>query len=307
MKKILVAGGAGFIGANLVRRLLWDGGSSVTVLDNLSSGNMDNIQAYIDVDRLGFIKHDVTEPIDLKVDEIYNLACPASPSIYQIDPVKTMKTNVLGSINLLDLARKNDAKILQASTSEVYGSALCSIQSECYLGNVNQIGVRACYDEGKRAAETMFFDYWRTYGVQIKVARIFNAYGPYMQPNDGRVISSFICQSLAGDTITVYGDGTQTRSFCYVDDMVTALMKLMSSQLTGPINLGRDQEVSIRDIALQINCLTRSASEIKMFDLPPDDPPHRRPDLSLSRSELKWESQTSLHDGLIKTIKWFDR
>lgn len=305
-KRILVTGGAGFLGSHLCERLL-DMGNEVLCADNFYTGTKRNIAHLLSNPYFEVIRHDICFPLYIEVDEIYNLACPASPIHYQFDPVQTTKTSVHGSINMLGLAKRVKAKILLASTSEVYGDPQVSPQSESYWGNVNPIGLRACYDEGKRCAETLFFDYHRQHGLKIKVARIFNTYGPRMHPNDGRVVSNFIVQALKGEEITIYGDGRQTRSFCYVDDMIDGLIRLMNSpdEFTGPVNLGNQAEFSILELAQLIIQLTKSRAIIVHKPLPPDDPRQRRPDISLARKQLDWEPTTPLREGLQKTIAYF--
>ena len=307
MKTILVCGGAGFIGSNLCSYLL-NKGEKVICVDNFSTGNMDNVKDF-DSPLFSIIKHDITEPleIDESIDEIYNLASIASLPHYLNRPIDTLKTNVIGALNLLELAFENDAKILQTSTSEVYGDPLEHPQKESYRGNVNPIGVRACYDEGKRAAETLFFDFNRIYSTKIKVVRIFNTYGPNMDPYDGRVVSSFIIQSLKGEDITVYGDGSQTRSFCYIDDMTEGLYKMMNSRedFLGPVNLGNPEEFTILDLAQKVIQKTNSESEIIFCPLPSDDPSKRKPDISLAKKELDWEPNVKLDEGLDKTIEYY--
>ena len=307
MKTILVCGGAGFIGSNLCSYLL-NKGEKVICVDNFSTGNMDNVKDF-DSPLFSIIKHDITEPleIDESIDEIYNLASIASPPHYLNRPIDTLKTNVIGALNLLELAFENDAKILQTSTSEVYGDPLEHPQKESYRGNVNPIGVRACYDEGKRAAETLFFDFNRIYSTKIKVVRIFNTYGPNMDPYDGRVVSSFIIQSLKGEDITVYGDGSQTRSFCYIDDMIEGLYRMMNSRedFLGPVNLGNPEEFTILDLAQKVIQKTNSESEIIFCPLPSDDPSKRKPDISLAKKELDWEPNVKLDEGLDKTIEYY--
>jgi UDP-glucuronate decarboxylase len=304
--RILVAGGAGFLGSHLVSRLL-DQQHEVIVVDNLYTGSEINIQHHASNPKFKFIQQDVKEPINIEADQIYNLACPASPVHYQKNPVETIKTSVLGSINLLNLAYCNGATILQASTSEVYGDPTVSPQSESYLGNVNPIGIRACYDEGKRASETLFFDYHRQYGVAIKVARIFNTYGPRMDLQDGRVISNFIVQSLQHKDISIYGDGKQTRSFCYVDDLIDGLIRLMNSEksVTGPINLGNPVEFTMLSLANLIIDMTKSPSLLHYTSLPADDPKQRRPDISKAAEFLGWKPKIELVEGLQKTINDF--
>jgi len=304
MKKILVTGGAGFIGSHLCKRLL-ENGNEVICLDNFFTGSKDNIIDLIDNPYFEVIRHDVEEKILLEVDEIYNLACPASPIHYQFDPVKTIRTSVMGAINMLDIAKNSKAKILQASTSEVYGDPEIHPQLETYRGNVNPIGIRACYDEGKRCAETLFFDYHREYGVDIKVIRIFNTYGPNMAINDGRVVSNFIIQAIQNKDITIYGDGNQTRSFQYVDDLIDGMIKMMDSIETGPINLGNPDEFTILELAQKIIELTNSTSKIIFKKLPQDDPKQRQPDITLAKIKLNWKPNIKLENGLIKTIKYF--
>jgi UDP-glucuronate decarboxylase len=304
--RIVVAGGAGFLGSHLVDRLMAEK-HEVIVIDNFYTGNKRNIQKHLSDPLFEFIRHDITEPINIEADQIYNLACPASPVHYQKHPVETIKTSVLGSINLLDLARRNGATVLQASTSEVYGDPTVSPQSESYLGNVNPIGIRACYDEGKRASETLFFDYHRQYGVAIKVARIFNTYGPRMDLQDGRVVSNFIVQSLQHNDISIYGDGKQTRSFCYVDDLIDGLVRLMNSEksITGPINLGNPNEFTMISLANLIIDMTKSPSILNYKSLPADDPKQRRPDISKAAELLGWKPKIELAEGLQKTINEF--
>ena len=306
-KSILVTGGAGFLGSHLCERLL-DAGHEVLCLDNFFSSTKANIQKLLDNPRFELIRHDVTFPLYVEVDEIYNFACPASPIHYQHDPVQTTKTSVHGAINMLGLAKRLRARILQASTSEVYGDPKVHPQAEDYWGHVNPIGSRSCYDEGKRCAETLFFDYRRQHDLGIKVARIFNTYGPRMHPNDGRVVSNFIVQALKGEPITVYGDGEQTRSFCYVDDLVDALVRLMATphDVTGPMNLGNPEEFTIRELADLVIELTGSRSEVVGKPLPADDPMQRQPDIALARKTLGWEPTTKLREGLQATIAYFD-
>ena len=304
---ILVTGGAGFLGSHLCQRLL-NQGHNVICLDNFYSSEKDNIFSLIDNPNFSFIEEDVcNSKITLNIDQIYNLACPASPIHYQSDPVKTVKTNVMGSLNMLELAKKNNAKIFQASTSEVYGDPKISPQSEIYWGNVNPIGIRSCYDEGKRCAETLFFDYHRQYKINIKVCRIFNTYGPRMHKNDGRVISNFIIQALNNKPITIYGQGLQTRSFCYVDDLIDGLIRFMNTDngITGPVNLGSDQEISIKDLAVKIIELTNSKSELKFLKSLADDPMQRKPDLSLAKKIIDWRFNVELDKGIKSTIKFF--
>ena len=306
-RRVLVTGGAGFIGSFLCETLLARG-HEVLCVDNFFTGTRGNIENLIGHKSFELIRHDVTFPLYIEVDEIYNLACPASPIHYQRDPVQTTKTSVHGAINMLGLAKRLKAKILQASTSEVYGDPSMHPQTEAYWGNVNPIGPRACYDEGKRCAETLFFDYHRQHRLRIKVARIFNTYGPRMHPNDGRVVSNFIVQALKNKPITLFGDGNQTRSFCYVDDLVDGLARLMESgdDLTGPVNLGNPNEFTIRQLAEKVIALTGSRSKIESRPLPADDPRQRQPDISLARSVLKWTPKTQLEEGLKKTIAYFD-
>lgn len=307
-KTILVTGGAGFIGSHLCERLLKEG-HQVLCVDNFYTGRRSNIIHLFNNPYFEVIRHDVTFPLYVEVDAIYHLACPASPVHYQFDPVQTTKTSVHGSINMLGLAKRLKIKILLASTGEVYGDPVIHPQPETYWGNVNPIGPRACYDEGKRCAETLFFDYHRQHKLMIKVARIFNTYGPRMHPNDGRVVSNFIVQALKGEDITVYGDGSQTRSFCYVDDMIEGLIKLMNSpdDVTGPVNLGNPQEFSILELAWTAIRLTGSKSKITYKPLPPDDPKKRCPDISLAQKVLKWQPSTPLEEGLKRTIEYFRR
>ena len=304
MKRILITGGAGFIGSHLCERLLNEG-NEVICLDNFFTGSKDNIIHLIDNPYFEIIRHDIEEPILIEVDEIYNLASPASPIHYQKDPVKTVRTNVMGAINVLDIAQRCGAKILQASTSEVYGDPEIHPQTEEYKGNVNPIGPRACYDEGKRCAETLLFDYYREYGVDIRVVRIFNTYGPKMAINDGRVISNFIIQAIQNQDITIYGEGNQTRSFCYVDDLVDGLIKMMNSSQHGPINIGNPNEFTILELAKIIIKFTNSKSKIIFKSLPQDDPKQRQPDISKAKKYLNWEPKIKLEEGLKKTIKYF--
>lgn len=305
-QRILITGGAGFLGAHLAERLLSEG-HTVFCLDNLYTGRMSNLTRLHNNPRFEFIEHDVINPIDVDVDQIYNLACPASPIHYQADPVKTMKTSVLGALNMLDLAQRKGARIFQASTSEVYGDPDVHPQPESYWGHVNPHGIRSCYDEGKRCAETLFFDYHRQHGVNIKVARIFNTYGPLMDPKDGRVVSNFIVQALRGDDLTIYGDGLQTRSFCYVDDLIEGFVRLMNSKdgVTGPINLGNPYEFTMLELAENVLRLANSKSKLVYMALPQDDPKQRRPDISLAKSILDWEPKVHLENGLVKTIAYF--
>lgn len=305
-KRILVTGGAGFLGSHLCERLLNDG-ADVLCVDNFYSGTKDNVVHLIGNSHFELIRHDVTFPLYVEVDEIYNLACPASPIHYQRDPVQTTKTSVHGAINMLGLAKRTKAKIFQASTSEVYGDPEVHPQQECYWGRVNPIGIRSCYDEGKRCAETLFFDYHRQHNLEIKVMRIFNTYGPRMHPNDGRVISNFIVQALSGDDITIYGDGSQTRSFCYVDDLIEGFVRLMASpkEVTGPINMGNPGEFTIRELAETVLKMVGSKSTLVMKPLPQDDPRQRQPDISLAKSILGWEPKIHIEEGLGKTINYF--
>ncbi|NPA55863.1 MAG: SDR family oxidoreductase [Epsilonproteobacteria bacterium] len=306
MKKILITGGAGFIGSHLCKRLL-DEGNEIICLDNFFTGSKENILDLMDNPFFEVVRHDVEEPILLEVDEIYNLACPASPIHYQFDPVKTIRTSVMGAINMLDIAKRCKAKILQASTSEVYGDPEVHPQNEEYRGNVNPIGIRACYDEGKRCAETLFFDYHREYNVDIKVIRIFNTYGPNMAINDGRVVSNFIIQALQNQDITIYGDGSQTRSFQYVDDLIDGMTKMMASSETGPINLGNPDEFTILELAKKVIQLTNSKSKIVFKPLPQDDPKQRKPDITKAKKALNWKPTVKLEEGLVKTIEYFNQ
>ena len=305
-KRILVTGGAGFLGSHLCERLI-AAGHEVICVDNCYTGTKNNIRRLLDNPMFEFIRHDVTFPLYMEVDEIYNLACPASPIHYQHDPVQTTKTSVHGAINMLGLAKRLKAKILQASTSEVYGDPSIHPQTEDYWGNVNPIGPRSCYDEGKRCAETLFFDYHRQLRLRIKVARIFNTYGPRMHPNDGRVVSNFIVQALRNEPITIFGEGSQTRSFCYVDDLIDGLVRLMDSpdDFTGPVNLGNPGEFTIRELAEAIIRLTRSSSTLRFHPLPQDDPRQRQPDISLARERLSWKPTVALEAGLARTIDYF--
>ena len=305
-KKVLVAGGAGFLGSHLCERLIRDG-HSVICVDNLYTGSMDNISNLMSVSGFQFIRHDMCDPIDIPCDQIYNLACPASPVHYQRDPVFTMKTSVFGAIHLLELAKRYGACILQASTSEIYGDPERSPQREDYWGNVNPISIRSCYDEGKRAAEALFFDYYRTRGVDIKVMRIFNTYGPRMNPADGRVVSNFIVQALLNRNITVYGDGSQTRSFCYVDDLIEGMVRLMNSRkgFIGPVNIGNPNEFTVKQLAELVIELTGTQAKIVYEALPQDDPRRRRPDIALAQKELNWTPKVQLLEGLEKTIAYF--
>jgi len=305
-KRILVTGGAGFIGSHLCEKLLAEG-HEVICADNFYTGRRANIAHLISNPYFEVLRHDITFPLYAEVDEIYNLACPASPIHYQFDPVQTTKTSVHGAINMLGLAKRIKAKILQASTSEVYGDPAEHPQPERYWGNVNPIGLRSCYDEGKRCAETLFFDYYRQHNLKIKVARIFNTYGPRMHPNDGRVVSNFIMQALKGEEITVYGDGQQTRSFCYVDDMIDGFVRLMDSpdDFTGPVNLGNPVEFTILELAEKAITMTGSNSKISFKPLPSDDPRQRQPDITLAKAKLGWEPKIKLDEGLVKTIEYF--
>jgi UDP-glucuronate decarboxylase len=305
-KRILVTGGAGFLGSHLIDRLL-DQGHEVLCVDNLFTGSKRNVDHLHDHPRFEFMRHDVCFPLYVEVDEIWNLACPASPVHYQHDPVQTTKTSVHGAINMLGLAKRLRARIFQASTSEVYGDPAVHPQPEDYWGNVNPIGPRSCYDEGKRCAETLFFDYHRQHGLEIKVARIFNTYGPRMHPQDGRVVSNFIMQALRGDDITIYGDGQQTRSFCYVDDLIDGFLRLMSSdpEVTGPVNLGNPVEFTMLELAEAVLKLTRSRSKLIHLPLPADDPKHRQPDISLAKARLAWQPKVPLEEGLKHTVQYF--
>jgi UDP-glucuronate decarboxylase len=308
IKRVLVTGGAGFLGSHLCERLLAEG-NEVLCVDNFYTGTRRNVAHLLDNPNFELMRHDVTFPLYVEVDEIYNLACPASPIHYQKDPVQTTKTSVHGAINMLGLAKRVEAKIMQASTSEVYGDPTVHPQPEEYWGNVNPIGPRSCYDEGKRCAETLFFDYYRQHSLRIKVARIFNTYGPRMHPNDGRVVSNFVVQALQGHDITIYGDGSQTRSFCYVSDLIEGFVRLMNSDdsVTGPINLGNPGEFTIRELAEQVIEMTGSKSQLIFKPLPADDPQQRQPDLQKARAELGWEPTVALRDGLRPTIEYFDK
>ncbi len=307
-KRVLVTGGAGFLGSHLCERLV-AAGHDVLCVDNYFTGRRVNVAHLRDSDRFETLRHDITFPLYVEVDEIYNLACPASPIHYQHDPVQTTKTSVIGAINMLGLAKRVGARILQASTSEVYGDPSVHPQTEDYRGNVNPLGPRACYDEGKRCAETLFFDYHRQHRTRIKVARIFNTYGPRMHPNDGRVVSNFIVQALTGQDITLYGDGNQTRSFCFVDDLIEGLLRMMATaaEVTGPVNIGNPHEVSMRALAEQVIAMTGSRSRIVHQPRPPDDPLQRCPDISRARAMLGWEPLVPLAQGLERTIAYFDR
>jgi UDP-glucuronate decarboxylase len=304
--RVLVTGGAGFIGSHLCRALL-SLGRRVICVDNYLSGSTKNVSDLLSNPYFEAIEHDVTSPLNLDVDQIFNLACPASPELYQADPVQTVRTNVMGAINMLELARRLQIPILQASTSEIYGDPTVHPQPESYWGNVNPIGLRSCYNEGKRCAETLFFDYYRQHGVEIKVARIFNTYGPNMHPHDGRVVSSFITQALAGENITIFGDGLQTRSFCYVSDLIDGLIKFMDANntLTGPVNFGNSHETTIKDLADSVLSLTQSRSQIVYGPLPKDDPRQRQPDITYAEELLDWRPNVTFVDGLQKTIAYY--
>jgi len=306
-KRVLITGGAGFLGSHLCERLLNEG-HDVFCLDNFFTGTKDNIRHLMDNHRFEIIRHDIVNPIFLEVDEIYNLACPASPIHYQYNPIKTAKTSVIGALNMLGLAKRTGARILQASTSEVYGDPEIHPQVESYWGHVNPIGVRSCYDEGKRCAETLFFDYHRQHQLPIKVVRIFNTYGPRMHPSDGRVVSNFVIQALKGEDITIYGDGSQSRSFCYVDEMVDVFVRMMASDedFTGPVNVGNPVEFTIEELANKVIQLSGSKSKLIRKPLPQDDPRQRQPDISLAKKHLDWEPVIALDQGLKKTIQYFD-
>jgi UDP-glucuronate decarboxylase len=306
-KTILVTGGAGFLGSHLCDRLMLDG-QHVICIDSFFTGRRQNVERWVGHPRFELKRHDVTIPLHVEVDEIYNLACPASPIHYQHDPIKTTKTSVLGAIHMLGLAKRLKCRVFQASTSEVYGDPLVHPQTEDYWGNVNPIGPRSCYDEGKRCAETLFFDYRREHNLEIKVARIFNTYGPRMHPNDGRVVSNFIVQALNGEPITIYGDGSQTRSFCYVDDLIEGFVRLMATPagFTGPINLGNPDEFTIRQLAELVIDMTGSSSELSYLPLPQNDPKQRQPDISLAEEALDWRPSVALREGLSRTIAYFD-
>lgn len=306
MKRILVTGGAGFIGSHLCARLLNEG-NDVICLDNYFTGNKENIISLIGNPHFEMVRHDVIHPYYVEVDQIYNLACPASPVHYQYNPIKTIKTSVMGAINMLGLAKRVNAKILQASTSEIYGDPFVHPQPESYWGNVNTIGIRSCYDEGKRCAETLFMDYHRQNNVKIKIIRIFNTYGPNMHPSDGRVVSNFIVQALKNENITIYGEGTQTRSFQYIDDLIEGMIRVMNTDdsFIGPINIGNPNEFTIMQLAERVLALTRSKSKIVKLDLPSDDPQQRKPDITLARNLLGWEPKVQLDKGLEKTINYF--
>lgn len=305
-KRILITGGAGFIGSHLCKKLLGNG-HEILCVDNFYTGVKANVLKLTGDPYFEIIRHDVIMPMHFEVDEIYNLACPASPVHYQHDPVQTIKTSIMGAINVLDLAKRLNIRVLQASTSEVYGNPMVHPQTEDYWGNVNPVGIRSCYDEGKRCAETLFFDYHRQYGTDIKVIRIFNTYGPNMHPNDGRVVSNFIVQALRGDNLTIYGDGTQTRSFCYVDDLVEGIVKMMDTEkdFAGPVNLGNPVEFTIMELAEKVLALTGSKARLTFEPLPGDDPRQRCPDISLARFKLGWEPCVNLEQGLVKTIEYF--
>ena len=308
MNKILITGGAGFLGSHLTERLLKDG-NEVLVVDNLFTGSKQNVAHLLSNNRLEVMRHDVTFPLYVETNQIYNLACPASPVHYQYDPVQTTKTSVHGAINMLGLAKRTRARILQASTSEVYGDPEVHPQPEEYWGRVNPIGIRSCYDEGKRCAETLFFDYYRQHGLDIKVIRIFNTYGPRMNPNDGRVVSNFIVQALQGKDITIYGDGQQTRSFCYVDDLIEAFVRMMNTEkgFTGPVNTGNPSEFTMLELAETILRLSGSKSKLVFEPLPSDDPKQRQPNIELAKSKLGWEPKVNLEDGLKETIAYFKK
>ena len=305
-KRVLVTGGAGFLGSHLCDRLINDG-NDVICVDNLYTGSKDNIRHLLDNPYFEFLRHDVTQPLYIECDQIYNLACPASPKWYQKDPIYTFQTSVYGAMNVLGLAKRTGARVLQASTSEIYGDPTIHPQPESYWGNVNTIGIRSCYDEGKRAAETLFFDYHRKHNVDIKVMRIFNTYGPRMDIGDGRVVSNFICQALEGKDITVYGEGKQTRSFCYVDDLIDGMVRLMNSRdgFTGPVNIGNPGEFTIKELAEIVVEMTGTNSKIVYESLPSDDPTQRKPVIDLAKKELEWEPRVPLRDGLSRTIEYF--
>ncbi|MBO6180082.1 SDR family oxidoreductase [bacterium] len=312
MKRILITGGTGFIGSNLCKRLIKNENNKIICVDNNYTGSLDNVKELLNNPRFNFIEHDIIEPLNTeeKIDEIYNLACPASPPAYQgKKAIFTTKTCVLGALNMLELAKNNNAKILQSSTSEVYGEPLVHPQTETYRGNVNPIGIRACYDEGKRCAESLFFDYHRLYGVKIKVIRIFNTYGPMMNPNDGRVVSNFICQALKGEDLTIYGDGSQTRSFCYIDDLIDAIVAVMASEddFVGPVNTGNPEEFTIKELADLVKEKINKDLKIVYKHLPADDPTQRRPDITLAKAKLNWEPKIKLNEGIDKTIEYFDK
>lgn len=304
--KILITGGAGFLGSALARRLLKEG-NEIWCLDNFFTGRMENIADLLTEPHFHLIRQDIVDPMNVPVEQIYNLACPASPAHYQKDPVHTAKTCFIGALNVLELARKYNATVLQASTSEIYGDPLVHPQTEEYKGNVNPVGIRSCYDEGKRIAETLFFDHARQYGTKIRVVRIFNTYGPNMDPKDGRVVSNFIIQALRGENITIYGDGSQTRCFCYVDDMIEAFIRMMNNSqgFTGPVNLGNPVEMTVKELAEKIIRLTGSVSSLEFYELPQDDPVRRKPDISLAKKILDWEPKVLLEEGLKETIAYF--
>lgn len=306
-KRVLVTGGAGFLGSHICERLL-EQDNEVLCVDNFFSSTRRNVRHLLDNPRFELMRHDVTYPLHVEVDEIYNFACPASPVHYQFDPVQTTKTSVLGAMNMLGLAKRVKAKVLQASTSEVYGDPTVHPQPESYWGNVNSIGVRSCYDEGKRCAETLFFDYYRQHDLSIKVVRIFNTYGPRMHPYDGRVVSNFIVQALKGEDLTIYGDGAQTRSFCYVDDLVEVILRMMATgkNVTGPVNIGNPGEFTVKELAELVLELTGSKSRLIALKLPSDDPKQRQPDITLAKQLLNWEPKVQLREGLVKTIAYFD-
>ncbi len=308
MNRVLVTGGAGFLGSHLCDRLV-GAGYDVLCVDNFYTGSKANLDQLIGRKNFELLRHDVTFPLYVEVDQIYNLACPASPIHYQRDPVQTTKTSVHGAINMLGLAKRVKAKILQASTSEVYGDPEVHPQPESYWGKVNPVGIRSCYDEGKRCAETLFFDYWRQHRLRIKVVRIFNTYGPRMHPNDGRVVSNFIVRALRGEDITIYGDGMQTRSFCYVDDLIEAMIRTMGTadEFTGPLNIGNPSEFTMLELAEKVLALTGSSSRLSFFPLPEDDPRQRKPDIALAKEYISWEPRVSLEDGLKETVAYFKR
>lgn len=308
MNRVLVTGGAGFLGSHLCDRLV-GAGHDVLCVDNFYTGSKANLDQLIGRKNFELLRHDVTFPLYVEVDQIYNLACPASPIHYQRDPVQTTKTSVHGAINMLGLAKRVKAKILQASTSEVYGDPEVHPQPESYWGKVNPVGIRSCYDEGKRCAETLFFDYWRQHRLRIKVVRIFNTYGPRMHPNDGRVVSNFIVRALRGEDITIYGDGMQTRSFCYVDDLIEAMIRTMGTadEFTGPLNIGNPSEFTMLELAEKVLALTGSSSRLSFFPLPEDDPRQRKPDIALAKAHISWEPRVSLEDGLKETVAYFKR
>ena len=310
MSRVLVTGGAGFLGSHLCAELVKAPDNYVIALDDLSTGRKENLSSLAESGRFEFIEWDVRRPIDLAVDQIYNAACPASPRAYQLSPTSTTKTCVLGMLNMLELAKKYGAKLLQFSTSEVYGNPLIHPQKENYFGNVNPIGIRSCYDEGKRCAESLCFDYAREFGINIKIIRIFNTYGPRMDIEDGRVVSNFIVQALRGEPITIHGDGSQTRSFCYVGDMISGILRIMNETdggFHGPVNLGNPEEITVLELARKVKEKTGSSSELVYLPLPGDDPVQRRPDISLARQKLDWQPETTLEDGLDKTIRYFKR